>query len=294
MGALDFSLPLAAEFTSDRVEACLDRQAFNTLWVTMRQDAASPAHNFSLPLLTDFQSLLHTIKRNGGEWIQQGDSLPVHYAVLKSAHPLYFNLGGDLNHFRECIGRRDSNGLYNYSKLCLDIMYDWATFANSAMTTIALVQGRALGGGFETALSADFIIAEEQSTFGFPEIVFGLFPCTGGMSLLARRVGVHQAEKMLTNERVYKAQELLDMGVIDEVCAQGEGEIAVEKFIAKHGKRRGSRMMLQRARHRMAPLDYEELHTVVEEWVGLAMRLSPAELRMMEMLSMMQRGAQSA
>jgi DSF synthase len=162
------------------------------------------------------------------------------------------------------------------------------------VTTIALVQGRALGGGFETALSADFIIAEEQSTFGFPEIIFGLFPCTGGMSLLARRVGVYQAEKMLTNERIYKAHELLEMGVVDEVCAQGEGEIAVEKFIAKHGRRRGSRMMLQRARHRLAPLNYEELHTVVEEWVELAMRLSPGELRMMEMLSMMQQGAQSA
>jgi DSF synthase len=171
-------------------------------------------------------------------------------------------------------------------------MYDWATSANGVMTTIALVQGRALGGGFEAALSADYIIAEEQSTFGFPEIMFGLFPCTGGMSLLARRIGVYQAERLLTNARIYSASELKDMGVIDEICERGDGNFAVEKFIATHTKRRTARLMLQRARHRLAPLDYSEMLTVVDEWVEVALGLSEEELRVMDMLIMMQHGAQ--
>mgnify|MGYP002682632289 CR=1 FL=1 len=78
--------------------------------------------------------------------------------------------------------------------------------------SIALVQGDALGGGFEMALSTDYLIAEEHSSFGFPEIMFGLFPCTGAMGLLSARIGARKAERMMTNKKIYSADELYDMG----------------------------------------------------------------------------------
>ncbi|MFD2271570.1 crotonase/enoyl-CoA hydratase family protein [Undibacterium arcticum] len=224
-------------------------------------------------------------------WHRDGNTIPIHYAVMRSEHPDYFSLGGDLNYFRDCIRRQDKSGLYHYSRLCLDMLYDWATSSGDSMTTIALVQGRALGGGFESALSADVLIAEEHSEFGFPEIMFGLFPCTGGMSLLARRVGVYQAERMMTNARIYSAVELKEMGVVDEICPRGDGNLAVTKFISHHAKRRVPRLMVQRSRHRIAPLDYAELLAVVDEWVEVAMGLPAAELRVMDMLIMMQAGA---
>jgi len=159
---------------------------------------------------------------------------------------------------------------------------------NRQTTTVALIQGRALGGGFESALASDFLIAEEQSEFGFPEILFGLFPCTGGMSLLSRRVGVHEAERMMTNGRIYSAAELKEKGIVDEICAKGEGPAAVEKFIAVHARHRTARVMLQHSRYRLAPLSYDELRTVVDEWVEAAMGLGEADLRVMEMLVRMQ------
>ena len=61
------------------------------------------------------------------------------------------------------------------------------------MTTISLVQGDALGGGFESALSSDIIVAEESAQLGLPEILFNLFPewaptaCSRGASACARR-----------------------------------------------------------------------------------------------------------
>jgi DSF synthase len=292
MGAFDFALPAKAGLFNSRVSAELHKAAVNTLWITMRKDPAQAVHNFSLPLLAELREMVLAVKANAGNWNHMGQIEPVHYAVMRSDHPEYFNLGGDLSHFRKCINARDRDALYDYSKQCLDIMYDWATVSNAAMTTIALVQGRALGGGFEAALSADFLIAEEHSTFGFPEIMFGLFPCTGGMSLLSRRVGVHQAERMMTSKRIYSAPELLEMGVIDEICPTGGGIHAVERFIATHATRRKARMMLQRSRHRLAPLDYQELSTVVDEWVETAMQLTPEELRAMDMLIMMQKGPQ--
>jgi len=171
------------------------------------------------------------------------------------------------------------------------MIYDWSTVLNRQATTIALVQGRALGGGFEAALAADFLIAEEHSEFGFPEILFGLFPCTGGMSLLARRIGVYQAERMMTNARIYSAAELKALGVVDEICAQGQGAVTVEKLIAAHATHRIARLMLQRGRHRLTRLNYEELRTVVDEWVETAMTLGEDDLRVMDMLIRMQQAS---
>jgi len=269
--------------------ARFDGEADNALWITLPKPAEGTAPYFSPALLHDLLGLLQSLKSKGAAWRCNGALRPVHYAVLKSAHPDYFSLGGDLAHFRECIRRRDPEALRDYSLLCADMMYEWTDTLVGHATTIALVQGRALGGGFETVLGADVIIAEEHSEFGFPEILFGLFPCTGGMSLLAQRIGARAAERMMSDGKIYGAAELKEMGIVDEVCPKGQGEAAVEKFIAGHAKHRTARLMLQRSRHRIARLDRMELRTVVDEWVETAMGLGKEDLRVMEMLVQMQR-----
>lgn len=290
MGALDFRFAPTQPVVSPRITVEFERGASNVLWGTMARAAEGECQNFSLPLLHGLRELLDEVGENAAHWHCDGETVPVHYMVLKSGHPDYFSLGGDLRHFRSCIERKDRQGLFQYSRLCLDILYAWATSLNSQATTIALVQGRALGGGFEAALSADYLIAEEHSEFGFPEILFGLYPCTGGMSLLARRVGVYEAERMMVDGRIYSAAELKEKGIVDEICARGDGALAVHRFTAKHSKHRNARLTLQRARQRMAPLDYRELLTVVEEWVEAAMNLEDADLKVMDMLIRLQRG----
>jgi DSF synthase len=215
----------------------------------------------------------------------------VNYAVIRSGHPDYFSLGGDLRLFRACIRNRDRESLLGYSRLCIEMMVERCACSNPDMSTISLVQGRALGGGFETAIAADYLVAEEQSTFGFPEIMFGLFPCTGAMSLLTRRMPVHQAQKLMTSAKVYTAYELHAMGLVDEVCSRGEGVAAVERYIARHASRRAARLSVRRAVERTCPLDLQELQQVVEDWVELALRLTPEDLRVMDMLISMQYGS---
>lgn len=265
----------------------------HTLWVTMSRARAGEVQNFSPDLLNDL-CVVHGAMRDGGMmWPCAGIPQAVDYFVLRSAHPDYFSLGGDLAHFRECIRYGNRRGLRDYSIQCADMVCEWSE-QSIRTTTISLVQGRALGGGFETALAADYLIAEEQSEFGFPEILFGLFPCTGGMSLLARRVGVWQAERMMRSGKIYPAAELLQMGIVDEVCAKGQGTVTVEKFIAEHSKHAPARLALQRARVRLAPLNRDELHRVVDEWVEIAMALGEGELRVMDMLIQMQRAGAPA
>jgi DSF synthase len=283
---------LVTPLHQSRVGTFFNGNQHNTLWISMRKAPDSESPNFSLDLLREGSALYKKLQNQQCTWLANGAMQRVHYAVLKSEHPDYFSLGGDLRHFRECIKQRDSEGLRAYAMLCMDMVYDWATRINHQSTSVTLVQGRALGGGFEAALASDYLIAEEHSEFGFPEILFGLFPCTGGMSLLSRRVGLYEAERMMSNGKIYSARELFEKGVVDVVCPQGGGEAAVEKFIAAHAKHRGARMALQRARNRLMPLRYDELRQVVNDWVDAAMTLPAEELRVMDMLIKMQ-GARS-
>lgn len=252
------------------------------LWITLHRDAATGLQNFTPDLVQEFRSLVEDLHDD-----RQRRPLPP-YAVVQSADPDYFSMGGDLRFFRGCIQRGDAATLREYSMRCLDLLLSWNGKLKDTTTSVSLVQGRALGGGFEMALSTDYLIAEAHSTFGFPEIMFGLFPCTGAMGLLASRIGPRNAERMMTNKKIYGAAELYEMGLVDEICPTGQGELAVERFIANHASRMKARLKVQQSRFRHETLAHAEGVRVVEDWVETAMCLSPEELRSMDMLIMMQ------
>jgi DSF synthase len=259
----------------------------STQWVRFEPDPETGLQNFTSGLVAEFQNLVDSMMRPAAVE-------PPAYTVVQSAHPEYFSVGGDLSFFRTCIANGDAETLRAYSMRCLDLMYAWSTRLKSRTTSIALVQGRALGGGFEMVLSTDYVIAEERSSFGFPEIMFGLFPCTGAMGLLAHRIGARAAERMMTNKKIYTARELLDMGLIDEVCENGGGELAVSRYIREHKKRQRALFKIQESRARHSRFDYEEGVQVVDDWVELAMALTPDELRHMEMLVLLQKSDPAA
>lgn len=277
---------------SGRVGTRLD-DAAKTLWIQLGLDPNGHPPHFSWELIGELQQVVDTLHGTAGRWPTTAPPAPVNYVVMRSDHPDYFSVGGDLAHFLSCIRAQDSKGLRDYSTACLELLLGWARLSEQDTTTIALVQGRALGGGFETALCADYLIAEAHSTFSFPEITFGLFPCTGAMSLLSRRIGARQAERLMVDKAIYSAEQLLQMGVVDEICERGQGELAAERFIANHKTRRRARLAVQHSRIRQAPFDVSEMSLVVEEWVDTALSLSDSELRSLEMLVMLQRGRQA-
>ena len=276
----DMPAPSAA-----RERVALDRTTSggsDVLWVRLSPDAATGLQNVTHALLDEMLALLDGLTAGGGAEHRPG------HVVLQSRHPEHFCVGGDLRLFESCIARGDAVALHDYSMRCLALMLGWSTALSSRATSIALVQGRALGGGFEMALGADRIIAEERSTFGFPEIVFGLFPCTGAMGLLQQRVGARQAERMMTNNRLYRARELHAMGIVDEVCADGEGEAAVARFIAERTNRHAAMLAVQRIRLRASGLERDACVRVVDDWVHAAMHLSADERRALRTLVLLQ------
>lgn len=257
-------------------------------WLRFSPDRKSGLQNFTPALVAELQDVLDTMLRPLNLVHASSDAAEnPRYTVIQSGHPDYFSVGGDLRFFRECILARDAQRLRAYSMACLNLMHGWSTRLRNHHT-IALVQGRALGGGFEMMLSSDYVVAERRSSFGFPEIMFGLFPCTGAMGLLASRVGARQAERMMTDGRIYSASELYEMKLVDELCDDGEGELAVARYLTTHLRRQNARIKVQQSRKRTAPIDYDEGVRVVEDWVDTAMSLSAEEVRTMEMLILMQ------
>jgi len=216
--------------------------------------------------------------------LHQGQRQVVRYGILASRSRKIFNLGGDLALFRQAILSRDRAVLLQYGDQCLDNLYPWHRNCDLDMTTMALVQGDALGGGFEAALSASVLVAEEQARMGFPEVLFNLFPGMGAYSFLARKVGRRTAERMITSGSIYSARELYDLGVVDVIAPEGTGEAAVYSYIRKHSKQGNGRRAFERARNEFEPISRDELRRIVDIWADAALRLDERDLRMMERL----------
>ncbi len=210
---------------------------------------------------------------------------PVRYTVFASRIPGIFNLGGDLPLFAELIRQKDREGLRRYAYACVEPQYRRATNLNLPAISISLVQGDALGGGFECALADDVIIAERSAKFGLPEILFNLFPGMGAYSFLSRKVGAVQAESMILSGRIYSAEELYEIGLVEMVADDGAGQEAVYDFIERHDRGFGARQAVYRARRVVSPVELEELRAVTDLWVDTAVGLDPADLRKMERLA---------
>jgi DSF synthase len=209
---------------------------------------------------------------------------PVRYLVAASKVPGVFNLGGDLSLFQSLIRMGDRGGLLTYARSCIRALYRNMVGLDRGLTTISLVQGDALGGGFEGALSSHVLIAERSARMGLPEVLFNLFPGMGAYSFLSRRVGPSLAERMILSGRLYTAPELHEMGVVDVLAEDGDGEMAVYRYVEQERRARNAYRSMRAVRQVVNPVTHEELTRVVEIWVDAALRLDERDLRRMDRL----------
>jgi len=152
------------------------------------------------------------------------------------------------------------------------------------VTTISLVQGQAMGGGFEAALAAHVLVAEKSAVMGLPEVLFNLFPGMGALSFLSRKIGMPAAEKMVRSGKIYTGEELYLMGVVDVLAEDGHGKYALDNWIKKNHRSLNSFQAINKAKQRVNPLTFDELNDIVEIWVDAALRLDERNLKVMERL----------
>jgi DSF synthase len=247
-----------------------------TLWTHM---TPVDRPNFNRGMLRDFQRWQAEIVR---EFADPREGLK--YLVLGSRFPGIFNLGGDLELFARFIDSGDREGLVRYGRDCVSILHNNLRRLELPIVTIALVQGDALGGGFEAVLSFNVVVAEKGSRFGLPEIAFGLFPGMGAHSLLSRKIGLARAEEIMLSNRLYTAEEMHEMGIVHILAEPGCGEQAVRAYIEKNGRRHAGHRGIYQASSLANPVTLEELNSIVEVWADSALCLTDADRKLMRRL----------
>lgn len=230
--------------------------------------------------LLQHQSYIHNTQ---GKIVSNGKVEQINYFVLSSAVEGVFCLGGDLSLFKQYILAKDRDHLVAYGRLCIDNL--WLFYGTqSPITTIALVEGQAMGGGFESALSAHVLMAEKSALMGLPEVLFNLFPGMGALSHLARKVGMPLAEKMVKSGKIYTGEELYQMGIVDVLAEDGMGEYTLNNWIKKNHHSLNAFQAINKAKQRVNPLTLEELYDIVDIWADAALRLTDRNLKVMERL----------
>lgn len=142
--------------------------------------------------------------------------------ILTGAGGRAFSTGGDLkerNHM-------DNESWQKQHRIIEDLMRLTREFP---VPVIAAVEGYAIAGGCEMALSCDFIIASETAVFALAEIKRGILPGAGGPQNLARAIGVRRAKELLYTGRKIDASLAYEWGMVNRVVEKGK---ALETAIA--------------------------------------------------------------
>ena len=247
-----------------------------TLWTYMNPEGRP---SFTRTMLEDFESWQDLIEEGFGP-----DKVPLRYLVLGSRSPDVFCFGGDLELFQRLIRDRDRDALVEYGHRCCRILDRNIRTLDIPMLTIGLVQGAALGGGFEALLSFDYIIAERDATFGLPEIMFGLYPGMGAHALLVRKLGSALADRIIVSNETFTAEQMYDFGIVHQIAEPGDGANAVRDFIKKSERRHAGLLGARRATKRVWQLSLDEFNEITEMWADTALQLKETDLKVMSRL----------
>ncbi len=264
----------------NEIELRFDRSD-EIFWCYMNQKSR-PSYTYELgEEIQQVQDWIHSNYAMDGS--QRSDSL--RYFVCASRTPGIYNLGGDLKHFADCIRRRDLGALKKYARTCVHMQYENSTSFGAPIITMALVQGDALGGGFEHALAFDILVAEKSARLGLPEILFNLFPGMGAYSFLRQRLGRKDTERFILDGKLHSATELYEMGVVDILAEDGMGEAAIIEYTKENRRRYHAERAVYRARKIANPVSLEELLEITDIWAETALYLEESDVRKMERLA---------
>jgi DSF synthase len=272
-------------FELEQLEVSYDA-AHAALWTFMRP-RGRPSYN------PDFLEDFHAWQRGIVAAFERRPA-DLRYLLLGSRTSGIFNLGGDLDLFAAKIRARDRQSLVAYGESCVRILHRNLNTLGLPMITIGLAQGDALGGGFESLLSFNVIIAERGAKFGFPEALFGLFPGMGAFSFVARRIGAADAEEMMLSGKTYTAQEMKDVGLIHMVVEPGQGIEAAREYMQRNSRRHAGIRGVFRAGREVNPMSLDELDRIVAVWADSCLQLSERDLKVMQRLVGAQDRLQSA
>jgi len=145
--------------------------------------------------------------------------------MVLSSNTELFLAGADLTEFDSLFRQQTADILTNLAQ-----MHDiFNAIEDAPFPTVSIINGVALGGGFEVALSTDFRVLETNASVGFPEVNFGIFPAWGGTIRLSRICGVETAIEWIAGGRNQNSKKALTDGAVDTVSDKNNlHEIAIK------------------------------------------------------------------
>jgi len=164
------------------------------------------------PLSKELDSIWNDFLNNPDLWV----------AILTGAGDKAFSAGNDLKYSAQAAQYKVNQPVSGFAGL--------TNRFDRTKPIIAAVNGFAMGGGMETALSCDIIIASENAKFALPEVKVGFFAAAGGVQRLSRQIGKKAAVEIMLTGRSVGAEEALALGIANEVVAH---EKLLDKAIEK-------------------------------------------------------------
>jgi DSF synthase len=268
-------------YYSDQLTVELERPS-GALWITMH---SKPRPSFSPDMLTSYINLVSDIENRSAIYRDEFGAWPsLNYVIIQSDRSDIFSLGGDLPLLTRLISDRDVKALKRYVKACVDPLIRFSRGFHLPLVTLGIVRGKCFAGGFELLLACDIIIAESNAVFAFSDIRLNLFPGMGATTFLLRKAGERARKTIMCSGRLFTAQELHELGIIDFLVETGRGEQAARELIESRKRTVNGHGAMAQARRIAHGDTANELMRITELWVETAMKLSERELATMRRL----------
>ncbi len=147
----------------------------------------------------------------------------IHVLIVTGAGEKAFVAGADIKEMKDknAIEGRDFSTLGNAA---------FSQLENLRQPTIAAVNGFALGGGCELAMSCDIRIGSVNAKFGQPEVGLGITPGFGGTQRLSRLVGLAKAKELIYTARTINANEAMSIGLLNQLVEAADLTAEAEKM----------------------------------------------------------------
>ncbi len=206
------------------------------------------------------------------------------FYVMRTKHERIWSYGGDFSLLLDVIERKDAATLRKYGEVCIQSIHKVLSGVGDRTISIAAVDGTCLGGGLEGALACDYVVAEKSVKLGLPEANIGMFPGAGAYSMLTRKIGRRETERLITAGAYFTGEEAYELGIVDELAEDGEMDKALARLKDTIAPRFNTYLTTVRARRRVAPIMLEEMQLVIDDWVDAAMNMEPHHLMLMRYL----------
>jgi len=164
-------------------------------------------------------ALNQTVVKQIDEAFIEAEADPQTKTIILEAAGKAFIAGADIKFFIDCIKEDRISDNYDFTAFGQEVLN---RIDDSKKLVIAKMEGLALGGGFEVAMSADVIVATPKAVMGFPETGIGIYPGLGGTQRTSRFIGKELAKYLIFTGRIINAQEAQRIGLVDYLFEPNE------------------------------------------------------------------------